>query len=287
MSNTRRLRRESQRQQAQLRLRRALAARRGGPRPPWYRRFLGGLRGRRGLYLFAAALLVAVIVVPTAMSGSATGVVATPTVLPEDASPTATAVPPVRSWASEPEHTLREQQVRYAAFIQTSKGIIRAELFAQDAPRLANSFVFLANQRYFDNQKVNAVFPNTRVDMGAANPDGTGGPGYSIPLSLTPSTIGALAMVPDASGEAGSRFAILTSSQAAGDLGVFGRVIEGLDIARSLTTEDTVIRVAIETVNLAPPATPTPTAGPEAPAAASPAASPASSPAAATTPTPP
>jgi peptidyl-prolyl cis-trans isomerase B (cyclophilin B) len=226
------------------------------------------LRGRRGLYLFAAALLVAVIVVPTAMSGSATTAVATPTVLPEDASPTPTTVPPVRSWASEPEHTLREQQVRYTAFIQTSKGIIRAELFAQEAPRLANSFVFLANQRYFDNQKVNAVVPSTRVDMGAANPDGTGGPGYSVPLSLAATTIGSLAMVPEASGGAGSRFAIITASQAAGNLGVFGRVIDGLDIARSLTTEDSVVRVAIETVNLAPPATPTAAASPEPPAAA-------------------
>lgn len=269
MSDTRRVRRESQRKQAQHRLRRALAARRGGPRAKWYYRLLWSFSRRRVLYIVAALILVAVIVTPIYLTDKQAAATATAQV---DATPAPTPTP-VRSWAGEPDMTVKNN-VKYTAVIQTAKGLIRAELAAADAPQLVNNFLFLANQGFYNTgHKLNQVTPNVRVDMGALNPDGSGGPGYGVALpdKAQPLPIGSLAFVPDASGKAGSRFTVALASQPAGsaNLGVFGRVTDGLDLARQLTADDTLIRVTVNEQDLTPTAaaapSPAPAAAPQTP----------------------
>ncbi|MSQ28359.1 MAG: hypothetical protein EXR51_09525 [Dehalococcoidia bacterium] len=223
------------------------------------------------LYLVVALFLVAVIVVPVYLTGNPTAAaIATAQV---DATPAPTPAP-VRSWAAPPTMAVKDT-VKYTAVIQTSKGLIRAELAAADAPQLVNNFLFLTNQGFYSTgQKLNQVSANTRVDMGALNPDGTGGPGYSmdLPEARQPVPIGSLTFVADPSGKAGSRFAVTLATQPPGpvNLGVFGRVTDGLDIARQLTPEDTLIRVSVNTQNLTPlpPAaapSPAPSVSPQAP----------------------
>ena len=215
-----------------------------------------------------ALFLVAVIVTPIYLTNNQTAAIATAQV---ESTPAPTPAP-VRSWAAPPTMAVKDN-VKYTAVVQTSKGLIRAELAAAEAPQLVNNFLFLTNQGFYNTgQKLNQVSANARVDMGALNPDGSGGPGYALdlPEARQPVPIGSLTFVADPSGKAGSRFAVTLATQAPGqvNLGVFGRVTDGLDIARQLTPEDTLIRVTVNEQDLTPPppaAAPAPSASPQAP----------------------
>src|SRR4029077_14788448 len=70
----------------------------------------------------------------------------------------------------------------YTAEMQTSCGTIVIELLADQAPQTVNSFVFLAQQGYFDGQRFHRL--DTSIDVvqgGDPTGTGTGGPGYCIP----------------------------------------------------------------------------------------------------------
>ena len=68
----------------------------------------------------------------------------------------------------------------YQAVIETDKGTITVDLFAKDAPKTVNSFVFLAREGFYDNVKFHRVIPGF-VAQGV-DPTGTGmvGLGYQF-----------------------------------------------------------------------------------------------------------
>ena len=69
----------------------------------------------------------------------------------------------------------------YTATIDTSRGRIVAELFAKDAPKTVNNFVFLAREKFYDGTTFHRVIADFMIQGG--DPTGTGGgePGYVIP----------------------------------------------------------------------------------------------------------
>lgn len=95
---------------------------------------------------------------------------ATPTVDP-NVSPT-----PVRSFSAAED--VIDETKSYTATIKTAKGDIVMELFADEAPRTVNSFVFLAQQGYFNGLTFHRVEPNFVIQGGDPRGNGTGGPGY-------------------------------------------------------------------------------------------------------------
>jgi len=131
----------------------------------------------------------------------------------------------------------------YTAEMQTSCGTIVIELLADQAPQTVNSFVFLAQQGYFDGQRFHRL--DTSIDVvqgGDPTGTGTGGPGYSIPDELTGNESygpGTLAMANGGPDTGGSQFFLIT-----GDAGhnldanpaytIFGTVVEGLDVAKRI-----------------------------------------------------
>jgi cyclophilin family peptidyl-prolyl cis-trans isomerase len=147
----------------------------------------------------------------------------------------------------KPQFTGPKQVVKpgktYTAEVQTSCGTIVIELLADQAPQTVNSFVFLAQEGYFDGQRFHRL--DTSIDViqgGDPTGTGTGGPGYSIPDELTGNESygpGTLAMANAGPDTGGSQFFLIT-----GDAGhnldanpaytIFGMVTEGLDVAKQI-----------------------------------------------------
>src|SRR6266704_408737 len=69
---------------------------------------------------------------------------------------------------------------KYTAVIDTNRGKITLDLFARDAPRTVNNFVFLSRDHYYDGVTFHRVIPNFVAQAGDPTGTGSGGPGYTI-----------------------------------------------------------------------------------------------------------
>ncbi len=144
----------------------------------------------------------------------------------------------------------------YTATITTAKGDIVIELFADIAPNTVNSFVFLAEQQYFDGITFHRVVENFVAQGGDPTGTGTGGPGYFTgdePNEVRNET-GTIAMAKAAGQPSfGSQFFINLKDNPALDFDntggdrfyPFGRVTEGLDVVLSLAQGDVMESVTI------------------------------------------
>ena len=174
----------------------------------------------------------------------------------------------------------------YYATIKTDRGDIRVQLFADRAPQTVNSFVFLANEGYYNDTIFHRVIDGFMAQAGDPAGMGTGGPGYEFADEFYPGGVFdrpyLLAMANAGPGTNGSQFFItfaptdwLNNMHT-----VFGEVIEGQDVVDSLTRRDpadpnapadTIYTILIEegeTSNLPTPTPLPPTPTPFAPAAA-------------------
>jgi cyclophilin family peptidyl-prolyl cis-trans isomerase len=132
----------------------------------------------------------------------------------------------------------------YTATFETSCGDIVIELLADTAPETVNSFVFLAQQGYFNATRIHRLDTSLDVIQGG-DPVGTGtsGPGYTIPDELEGGETygpGVFAMANSGSPDSGgSQFFIITGNNghrldANPAYTIFGSVIDGLVVARQI-----------------------------------------------------
>jgi cyclophilin family peptidyl-prolyl cis-trans isomerase len=137
------------------------------------------------------------------------------------------------------------KKTTYTAVIQTSCGAIKVELDSAGAPETVASFVFLAQQGYFDGTFFHRVVDSIDVIQGGdPTGAGTGGPGYSIPDELTGKehyAPGTIAMANAGANTGGSQFFIITGPDGANldnnaNYTIFGRVIQGLDVAKQINS---------------------------------------------------
>lgn len=139
----------------------------------------------------------------------------------------------------------------YTATITTEKGDVKIELLAKEAPEAVNNFIFLAKDGFYNGVSFYRVVadPTTGepVFAQAGDPTGTGsgGPGYDLPAEQTnvPFTAGVLAMAkPNEAGAPnnGSQFFFVLRDEPTldGKDTVFGKVVEGLDVLKSLQARD-------------------------------------------------
>jgi cyclophilin family peptidyl-prolyl cis-trans isomerase len=141
------------------------------------------------------------------------------------------------------------------AVIKTDKGDIEVELYGDKAPLTVANFVKLAQAGYYKGVRFHRVVQNPDfwiIQGGDPKGDGTGGPGYKIKLEIAPDLKhepGALAMartaVPDS---AGSQFYIALNriTHLDGQYAVFGKVVNGLDVAKQIQQGDRMIDIVIE-----------------------------------------
>lgn len=161
----------------------------------------------------------------------------------------------VRNFESA-EYVIDELAETYTATITTVKGDIVIELFADIAPNTVNSFVFLAENQFFDGLTFHRVEPNFVVQGGSPTGTSVGGPGYNTndePNEI-PNERGTLAMAKGAGQPYfGSQFFINLKHNPALDFDntrgdrfyPFGRVIDGMDVVDSLVPGDVMESVTI------------------------------------------
>ena len=152
---------------------------------------------------------------------------------------------------------------KYTATFNTTRGAIVCELFAKDAPKTVNNFVFLAREKFYDGTVFHRVIPDFMIQGGDPTGTGSGGPGYTFEDEFNghPVARGALAMANAGPNTNGSQFFIVTAQATPwldGKHTVFGRVTDGMDVADAISALDTDGRdrprqdVVIERVDLAP-----------------------------------
>ena len=117
--------------------------------------------------------------------------------------------------------------------LSTSCGPLVIELDPRTAPETVNSFVFLAEEGYFDGTASHRVIPGFMMQAGDPTATGLGGPGYTIPDELpgegTTYGRGIVAMANAGPGTAGSQFFILfgDADWLPPRYSIFGRVTDG------------------------------------------------------------
>lgn len=143
------------------------------------------------------------------------------------------------------------------AVIETDKGVIKFEFFADDAPNHVASFVELAQSGFYDQTTFHRVEPGFVIQGGDPNsrtgegPPGTGGPGYRVNAEFNSRQHleGTVAMARSLDpNSAGSQFYICLAPQPGldGQYTVFGQVTEGLDIVQQIAVGDVMKSVSIE-----------------------------------------
>ncbi len=126
----------------------------------------------------------------------------------------------------------------YTATVDTSCGSFTIQLDAATAPQTVNSFVFLANDGFYDGLSFQRVAKDFVIQGGDPLGDGSGGPGYTLPDEPPPNgyQLGSVAMASSGPDTSGSQFFIVTSEDGAVRLGgppyaysILGQVTEGIE----------------------------------------------------------
>ena len=150
-------------------------------------------------------------------------------------------MPPSLSRSERPHPAIARLR-DYQAVLHTNLGKIAIELDADSAPNAVRNFIKLAQRGFYDGTRFYCVFKGRMVLAGDPTGKGTGDAGYTLDYENSPvgHTAGTVAM--DRSGEAGknsgSRFFISVGSQhhLDRDYTVFGRVADGLEVARRISS---------------------------------------------------
>ena len=133
---------------------------------------------------------------------------------------------------------------RYTAIFKTEKGIFEVELFADKAPKTVNNFVFLARDGFYDGVTFHRVIAGFMAQGGDPTGTGTGGPGYKFADEFHPdlkhSKPGILSMANAGRNTNGSQFFITyaPTPHLDGKHAVFGQVVKGMDVVRSIPERD-------------------------------------------------
>jgi peptidyl-prolyl cis-trans isomerase B (cyclophilin B) len=139
----------------------------------------------------------------------------------------------------------------YRATIKTNRGDIDLDLFAVEAPKTVNNFVFLARDGYYDGLAFHRVIPGFVAQGGCPQGTGSGGPGYSFEdeTKVNPHKheAGSLSMANAGPNTNGSQFFICHEPQPHlnGKHTVFGKVTQGMDVVLSLEQGDFMEEVII------------------------------------------
>ena len=82
-------------------------------------------------------------------------------------------------WNTPPAMEIDHKKT-YTARMETDKGEIVIELFADKAPKTVNNFVFLSRQGFYNGIIFHRVIADFMAQGGDPTGTGTGGPGYKF-----------------------------------------------------------------------------------------------------------
>lgn len=190
-----------------------------------------------GVFAFLAAAVVAVILISraggddggSATTASAAGCKEVEAPKPKDVS------------YGKPKQMVKAGEAATAT-VETSCGSFQIALDVQRAPKTVNSFVFLAEEGFYDGLTFHRVAPGFVVQGGDPQGTGTGGPGYSVdeePPANLAYTKGVVAMAKSSAeppGRSGSQFFVVLSADAGlpPEYALVGRVDQGMDVVERI-----------------------------------------------------
>jgi peptidyl-prolyl cis-trans isomerase B (cyclophilin B) len=136
------------------------------------------------------------------------------------------------------------------AVMDTARGTMEIELYADEAPNTVANFEKLANSGFYDGTKFHREIANFMIQGGdpysksGKGPVGTGGPGYTIKCetngNIHKHVAGTLSMAHAGKDTGGSQFFICHSPQRHldGVHTVFGQITKGMDIVQAIKQND-------------------------------------------------
>lgn len=144
---------------------------------------------------------------------------------------------------SAPPEMAIDQNKKYTATIETTKGTMKAELFPKEAPMAVNNFVFLARDNFYQNVKFHRIISGFMVQTGDPTGTGTGGPGYTFaeePVTRDYQR-GILAMAKTSQpNSTGSQFFIMhQDNPLPKEYTIFGKLTEGEDVLDAIASTPT------------------------------------------------
>ena len=125
--------------------------------------------------------------------------------------------------------------------LETTAGVIKAELYPEVAPNTVNNFLSLVQKGFYDGTIFHRVIPGFMIQGGDPEGTGMGGPGYGIRGEFSANgvvnnlnhTRGVLSMArSQRPNSAGSQFFIMVADapHLDGQYAAFGKVIEGIEV---------------------------------------------------------
>lgn len=155
-----------------------------------------------------------------------------------------------KSWNLETEVRKKEESTNLPRVeLETTKGKIIIELFENEAPNTVANFITLVEKGFYDGLTFHRVLRNENgfaiAQGGDPNGNGTGGPGYFIPCECYQANArlhfrGSISMAHGGKNTGGSQFffALNRIQNLDRKHTVFGRIVEGIDIAAQLQLID-------------------------------------------------
>jgi len=156
-----------------------------------------------------------------------------------------------KKYSAPPSMTI-DPSKKYVATFETSRGAIVADLFAKEAPKSVNNFVFLAKDGFYDGTSFHRVIQDFMIQGGDPEGTGRGGPGYQFEDETKGSPhkhkVGSLSMANAGPNTNGSQFFIthIATNWLDGKHTVFGQVRSGQEVVNTVKQGDKVTSIKIE-----------------------------------------
>jgi peptidyl-prolyl cis-trans isomerase B (cyclophilin B) len=137
------------------------------------------------------------------------------------------------------------------ATIETTRGTIKVQLFADKTPKTVKNFEDLATKGFYNGLKFHRVIADFMVQTGCPKGTGTGDAGYKFADEFHPdlkhSGPGILSMANSGPNTNGSQFFIthVATPWLDGKHSVFGKVLVGQDVVDAIKQGDTMKSVTI------------------------------------------
>ncbi len=137
------------------------------------------------------------------------------------------------------------------AVIETDKGTIKFDLYADKAPKTVSNFVYLTELGFYNGLTFHRVEPGFVAQGGDPEGTGTGGPGYQFEDETVQGEYiqGSVAMANSGPNTNGSQFFINlvdNSKNLSKSYNLFGQITEGMDVVSKIAVGDKMNKVTIE-----------------------------------------
>ncbi len=142
--------------------------------------------------------------------------------------------------STEPKENIANQGDVVKIQIETTLGVIEADLFAKEVPKTVENFVTLIKKNFYDGIVFHRVIPGFMIQTGDPTGTGMGGPGYQFADEFSPNLrhdqAGVLSMANSGPGTNGSQFFITEAATPwlNDHHSVFGKVTKGIDVVHAI-----------------------------------------------------